>query len=62
MNLNSADINGGFERNASIGINWYPEKPLTFMIGGIRVFPLRGGSYPQQATTIVVMLRLQAAY
>lgn len=61
LDLNNADINGGFERNVSFGVNWYPEKPLKFMLDAIRVLPVRGGAYPDQSTTIV-MLRLQAAY
>jgi len=61
LDLNDADVSGGFERNVSFGINWYPEKPLKFMLDAIRVLPVHGGSNPQQSTTIV-MMRLQAAY
>ncbi len=61
LDLNDADVSGGRERNASVGINWYPEKPLKFMLDAIRVLPVHGGSNPQQSTTIV-MMRLQAAY
>lgn len=61
LDLNDADINGGFERNVSVGVNWYPEKPLKFMLDGIRVLPVRGGPESGISTTIW-MLRMQAAY
>ncbi|MBX6421877.1 MAG: hypothetical protein IRZ06_12850 [Nevskia sp.] len=61
LDLNSGGVSGGFERNASAGVNWYPEKPLKFMLDAIRVLPVRGGIDAGVASTIV-MLRLQAAY
>lgn len=61
LDLNNADISGGFERNATVGVNWYPEMPLKLMLDAIRVLPVDGGSHAHTATTIV-MLRLQAAY
>lgn len=61
LDLNDAGVSGGFERNASIGVNWYPEKTLKIMLDAIRVLPLRGGGHPGMSTTIV-MLRMQAAY
>jgi len=61
LDLNNADISGGFERNATVGVNWYPETPLKLMLDAIRVLPVDGGSHAHTATTIV-MLRLQAAY
>ncbi|TAL85126.1 MAG: hypothetical protein EPN74_09230 [Rhodanobacter sp.] len=61
LDLNSGDISGGQERNASFGVNWYPEKPLKFMFDAIRILPLHGGPHPRQDSTII-MARLQAAY
>ncbi|MDN5874137.1 MAG: OprO/OprP family phosphate-selective porin [Sinobacteraceae bacterium] len=61
LDLNSADINGGFERNVSVGINWFPVKPVKLMLNAIRVLPLDGGPFPGQSTTIV-MMRLQAKF
>lgn len=61
LDLNDGGINGGFERNVSVGVNWYPEKALKFMLDSIRVLPVRGGPEPDLSTTIW-MLRMQAAY
>lgn len=61
LDLNDADVSGGFERNVTIGVNWYPEKPLKIMLDAIRVLPMLGGSHDGVSTTIV-MLRMQAAY
>ncbi len=61
LDLNDAALRGGSERNVTLGVNWYPERPLKIMLDAIRVLPVHGGSHAGVSTTIV-MLRLQAAY
>lgn len=59
--LNATEIEGGLERNISIGVNWYPERPVKFMFNVIRILPVQGGAQSSLSATIA-MLRGQAEF
>lgn len=61
LDLNDADVSGGRERNASVGVNWYPQGTVKLMFDYIRVLPLQGGSFSGEDSSIV-MARMQYAY
>lgn len=61
LDLNDADVSGGRERNASVGVNWYPQGTVKLMLDWIRVLPMQGGAFPGEDSNIV-MARMQFAY
>ena len=59
--LNDAGVNGGLERNLSLGINWYPRSNLRFMADYVEVLEVEGGPTPDDKPT-TFQLRAQVDF
>lgn len=59
VNLDSADVAGGVLRTATLGINWYPDQYLRFMLNLIRADSERQGVADDP---LVLQLRAQIAW
>jgi phosphate-selective porin OprO/OprP len=65
LDLDTAGLGGGRQHNATVGLNWHPEKNLRVMLNYVRAFgdDLRGeGGRRARADADIVQVRLQIAY
>lgn len=60
IDLSSADIKGGLERNASMALNWYLNPQLRVSANLVRVLSTEGGPFNNEEPTIYQM-RMQLA-
>ena len=61
LDLNDADINGGEERNFSLGLNWYPNSFVRLMANYIHVLDIDGGVHDNEDLDLF-QVRAQVAY
>jgi phosphate-selective porin OprO/OprP len=61
LDLSDQSIRGGRERNATLGLNWYPNALLRSSVNVIKVLSVDGGPRDGDEPTIY-QLRLQLAY
>lgn len=53
LDLNDGDVSGGYERDASAGINWYAMRNVLLMADYTHVQPMNGGAYDAVSSNIV---------
>lgn len=53
LNLNSLNITGGKERDITVGVNWYPEKYVRFVLDYVDVISTEQGKYDGLSPNIV---------
>ena len=61
LDLNDADINGGEERNITLGLNWYPNSFVRLMANYIHVLDINGGNHDNEDLDLF-QIRAQVAY
>ena len=61
LDLNDADVNGGEERNVTLGLNWYPNSFVRLMANYIHVLDIDGGVHDNEDLDLF-QVRAQVAY
>lgn len=52
LDLSDAGVDGGRERNATLGLNWYPESNLRFAANYVKVLDVDGGPHANDEPSI----------
>jgi len=61
LDLNDADVNGGEERNVTLGLNWYPNSFVRLMANYVHVLDIDGGVHDNEDLDLF-QVRAQVAY
>ncbi len=61
LDLTDENINGGEERNLTVGLNWYPNQFLRFMANYVNVLDLEGGPHDGEEIDLF-QVRAQVVY